>query len=416
MLEKAKEYWEGKDEDGILWADFEYDFQGWTEPTFDLVSSKSLTKLRDNLKNRGVFIKTGSAYKIAKTLTATTLAGDDPLWTDEEALFWASNHNVKSWRITHRLKQIEAGKPIDKLLLPSSMVITPDLLRRQDTGFFGTNSHQDQVQPPPLPPKTPDPAPEDANWGQRIGNLNKIYEESSKYSAEGDNFDYKLRIFYDKCRMTSVPEEAYGIAFPTMLKGTALEHYHQSLSGPSMSFYNLCTRIKAHFEGPNYTTESLQKWTLTDMNSVKALYPDKTALQCFDELLNELRRLRHGLSLNLQSDDFFHAKLLMACRLLPDCQVACSAPPATLPDFIRSLKSYITTYAATQGNSSTFWTSVSHAYGDDPETFLGTDRRYRNNRNNGRGSTQGGNKSGGRSGGIGRFGKKTCYICKRPNC
>jgi len=78
VLEKAKEYWEGEDEDGILWADFEYDFRGWTEPTFDLVSSKSLTKLRDNLKNRGVFIKTGSAYKIAKTLTATTLAGDDP--------------------------------------------------------------------------------------------------------------------------------------------------------------------------------------------------------------------------------------------------------------------------------------------------------------------------------------------------
>ena len=54
VLEKAKEYWEGEDEDGILWADFEYDFRGWTEPTFDLVSSKSLTKLRDNLKNRGV--------------------------------------------------------------------------------------------------------------------------------------------------------------------------------------------------------------------------------------------------------------------------------------------------------------------------------------------------------------------------
>lgn len=411
VLGKAKEYRDGEDEDGILWADFASDFRGWTEQTFELVDSKHLTKLRDNLKNRGVFIKTGSAYKMAKTLTAVTQAKDDPPWTDDEAQYWASNHNVNSWRITHRLKQIEAGRPIDKLMLPSAMTVTTNALKQQDTGFYGTSNNQGHNQPPPLPPQTP--IPENASWGHQIANLNKIYEDSSKYSAEGDNFDYKLRIFYDKCRMAFLPEEAYGIALPTMLKGTALEHYHQGLSGQSLPFLDLCARIKSHFEGPNYTTETLQKWTLTDMNSIKALHPEKTALQCLDELLNELRRLRHGLSSNLQSDDFFHAKLLMACRFLPDCQVACSAPPAALPDFVRSLKSCMTTYAATQCNSATFWTLGSYGDDDDPESFFGTDRRYRNNRIDDRSR---GSRFGGRSGGNSRFSKKTCYICKKPNC
>lgn len=194
VLAKAKEYRNGDDEDSFLWADFESDFRGWTEQTFDLVDSKPLTKLRDTLKNRGVFIKSGSAYKIANTLAATVQAGDDPVWTDDEALYWASNHKINSWRITHRLKQIEAGKPIDKIPLPSTMVIGPIIPKQPDTGFFGTDNHQGRTQPPPLPPKTS--APEGANWGQQIGNLNKIYEDSSKYSAEGDNFDYKLRIFY----------------------------------------------------------------------------------------------------------------------------------------------------------------------------------------------------------------------------
>ena len=296
------------------------------------------------------------------------------------------------------------------------MVIASIATKQEDTGFFGTDNHQGRTQEPPLPPETS--APGDTNWGQQIGNLNKIYEDSNKYSAEGDNFDFKLRIFYDKCRMASVPKEAHSIAFPTMLKGTALEHYHQGLSGQSISFLDLCSRIKAHFEGPNYNTETLQKWTLTDMNSIKALHPDKTALQCLDELLNELRRLRHDLSSDLQSDDFFHAKLLMACRFLPDCQVACSAPPAKLPDFVRSLKSCMTTYAATQGNLSTnaFWTSGAQENDDDPDSFFGTDRRYRNNRNSGRSHPQGGNRFSGRSGGNSRFSKKICYICKKTNC
>ena len=57
-----------------------------------------------------------------------------------------------------------------------------------------------------------------------------MYTEDTKYSGKNDNFDYKLTIFYDLCKRALVPKEALSQAYPTMLRGLALDHYYTTLS------------------------------------------------------------------------------------------------------------------------------------------------------------------------------------------
>lgn len=71
----------------------------------------------------------------------------------------------------------------------------------------------------------------------------KIYTEESKYGGDGDNFDFKLTIFHDICGRADVLEEAKVKAFPTMLKGLALDYFYVNSSITKSSFEEVCTSI-----------------------------------------------------------------------------------------------------------------------------------------------------------------------------
>lgn len=39
--------------------------------------------------------------------------------------------------------------------------------------------------------------------------LDKIYKDDDKFGGMGDNFSYKVTIFFDKCRQVCFPKDAY---------------------------------------------------------------------------------------------------------------------------------------------------------------------------------------------------------------
>jgi len=63
-------------------------------------------------------------------------------------------------------------------------------------------------------------------YSKEIANAAKIYIEEQKYSGINKSLNYKLIIFYNIYNQADVPQEAYLKAFPTMLKGLALEHFY----------------------------------------------------------------------------------------------------------------------------------------------------------------------------------------------
>ena len=55
--------------------------------------------------------------------------------------------------------------------------------------------------------------------------LDKIYKDKDKFSGIGDNFTFKVTIFYDKCRRVGLPPNAYIYGVSIMLSGQAQTHF-----------------------------------------------------------------------------------------------------------------------------------------------------------------------------------------------
>ena len=47
----------------------------------------------------------------------------------------------------------------------------------------------------------------------------KIYTDNQKYNSVSNSFNFKLTIFYNICRRSSLLPKGYITAFPTILKG-----------------------------------------------------------------------------------------------------------------------------------------------------------------------------------------------------
>ena len=231
--------------------------------------------------------------------------------------------------------------------------------------------------------------------------MSKIYTDDMKYGDGQDNFNLKLVIFYDICARVDLPNTVYKRALPIMLKGRASEYYYTGLIQNNLDFDQLCTAIEQHFEDANHRRNTLTAWNNINLLSIKSKNPDKSTGECFDLLLSKLRTLRYGLSQELQSDAFMLNKLVLACRKLPDCQIACSAPADTLNSMINTLKSSIEAY------------EFSHSQADTSHTYM-TDRRFRSNGDNNRYPRL--NRPPSREN-QSRFNRKRrCFVCDKEDC
>ena len=64
------------------------------------------------------------------------------------------------------------------------------------------------------------------SYRKEIVNTAKIYIKEQKSSSINKSLNYKLIIFYDICNQADIHQEIYFKAFPTILKGLALDHFY----------------------------------------------------------------------------------------------------------------------------------------------------------------------------------------------
>src|SRR4030095_10881533 len=106
---------------------------------------------------------------------------------------------------------------------PPQQDTTPETKAQAQTQAQPEAQTQAQAQP------EAQPQAQAQGYGRELTNLAKLYADDNKYSGEDDNFDFKLTIFHDNCSRADVPEEAKVRAYPTMLRGLALDHYYTNL-------------------------------------------------------------------------------------------------------------------------------------------------------------------------------------------
>jgi hypothetical protein len=153
-----------------------------------------------------------------------------------------------------------------------------ELRLRQQSEFLEEQRRQPRAAgPPPLPQLfSRETTPYDTQIsGRELSNLIKIYSDSMKYSGGDDCFDYKLQIFYDFCFKANLGSAAYALAFSTMLKGQAHEYYFDHISGQTVDFKVMETRVRAHFETPERHQRLLTLWHGQSFAVTIAKFPEK---------------------------------------------------------------------------------------------------------------------------------------------
>ena len=73
-------------------------------------------------------------------------------------------------------------------------------------------------------------------YRQELSIIIKIYTKESKYGGNGDSFDFKLAIFYNIYGRANILHKAKAKAFPTMLKGLALNFFYLNNTINKLSF------------------------------------------------------------------------------------------------------------------------------------------------------------------------------------
>ncbi|KAI1003494.1 hypothetical protein K3495_g4718 [Podosphaera aphanis] len=357
--------------DSNLWDLFQDDFKDFTISTFSQIKLRALQVLRDCLRSRGVFISKNTKRKtIAQTLFECLQEEEQHIWTlqDIQETF-SENYNLKSQKLT---RQLECS-PIS-VTPPDTKPVTPDMT---NLGLKISSGNQTPIMPAPcgseirIPLATLQETPTSSQeklgpiklvgYGREITNMAKFYTEEKKYGGTGEGLDHKLKIFYNICDRADVPEEAYEKAFPTMLKGLALDFYYTNELS-NLSFQKVTENLRNYFQGPEFLRKNLGEWNSITLKKIMAENSNKSTVECLQLLIYKLRQLQHGLRNSLQTTEHFHDKLITACQGVPACRYAVSDPPDTIGALINKLQSSINAYEKE----------------NEQAEVLFTDRRYRN--------------------------------------
>ncbi|TQS36255.1 hypothetical protein Golomagni_03300 [Golovinomyces magnicellulatus] len=90
---------------------------------------------------------------------------------------------------------------------------------------------------------------------------NKIpVHEIGQYGGSENSLDLCIGIFYDTCLKAGVQHRFFKEEFSIMLKGSAREYYHIYLLNRNLSFDEIVSRIRNHFETAERQQLMMSKW------------------------------------------------------------------------------------------------------------------------------------------------------------
>jgi hypothetical protein len=85
------------------------------------------------------------------------------------------------------------------------------------------------------------------NFFKKLSQLNKIYKNDEKFKSTDDNFEFKLKIFINKCKRVELSSHAYLKEIAFMLANRTLSHFYVN-EYENITFDKFCVDMKRFFE------------------------------------------------------------------------------------------------------------------------------------------------------------------------
>src|SRR5208282_1360421 len=106
--------------------------------------------------------------------------------------------------------------------------------------------------------------------------------------------------------------------------------YYENVMNQDMAFPDMVLQLRTNFETKERATKFMSHWNTTSLNEVRMRNADKTLLECFDILYQELRKCQLTMEPDQQKESFMTTRLLMAVNGVEECKMAIFKPPETL--------------------------------------------------------------------------------------
>ncbi len=120
--------------------------------------------------------------------------------------------------------------------------------------------------------------------------LSKIYKKKDKFNDTNSNFDYKVMIFYDKCKRANLSSHAYIQNIFVMFSSQTLIHYYSNQLQLSHDFFDFCINIKNAFEESEWQRRSLIRWQIISISNVVAVNQNQNSFlsECLQKMCLEM--------------------------------------------------------------------------------------------------------------------------------
>ncbi len=205
--------------------------------------------------------------------------------------------------------------------------------------------------------------------------LNKIYKKKDKFNDTNSNFDYKVMIFYDKCKRASLSSHAYIQDALIMLSSQTLIHYYSNQLQLNHDFFDFCINTKNAFEESEWQRRNLIRWQIISISDVDAINHDVSLSECLQKICLEMNIIQRELDSAFYDSIHLRKNIIRICRdhfaLTNDLNNA----SINVSDLINSLHINITNYEAVQKSvQSKTYLQQNHQNQDD-QYFI--DRQYR---------------------------------------
>lgn len=353
----------------LLESLFAEDFTEWTVEQLHSCSRDSLSRLRQTLRDAGIWVKKDKGYMIAKALH--TAVHEECIWptTDVDRPNLPTPQPTNLPRTTQAIPQSEAPhQPVQQESVLPSVEQAP----AQETTRLGDNKVEFvalQQNPFEVTAETPFGNPrlsttaqlvrettadlvrqtitvtnqaQQSGYRKEVQALANMYLESDKYTGDDrDSFDYKYTIFLDYVGKACVPRQGLETAFSSMLTGLAKDFYYKNLYRHGLSLEHMINAIKQRFETEERGRSLVREWERKTLKDIIDENPTKTMLQCLDILVMELTSLQRSLPTSYHSTNILRDKLLLACESIPECDMAAYKAAPTTTGVISDLQAAI---------------------------------------------------------------------------
>ncbi len=148
---------------------------------------------------------------------------------------------------------------------------------------------------------------------KKLSQLNKIYKNDEKFKSINDNFNFKLRIFFNKCTRVELSSHAYRKEASFMLAKRALFHFYDN-QYENITFDKFCVDMKKFFEESKWKRFNLTKWQFIHIDNVIVVNSNLFLIECFQKLCVERNDVQKELNFDYHDSSYISKILIRACR------------------------------------------------------------------------------------------------------